>query len=72
MVFATEILVLPILDRFPGLLQDSLWRWMIRWPKHAWLFVARRRSVEDLVVIRCLRLVSAIMMQHGAAERRTT
>jgi hypothetical protein len=69
MVFPTKILVLSILYRFSRLLQYSLWWWMVRWPEHAWLLLARRRSVEHLVVIRRLLLLSNAVVQHRAAER---
>jgi hypothetical protein len=68
MVFATKILVLPVLYRFSRLLQDSLWWWMIRRSEHAWLLFTRRRSVKHLMVIRRLRLLSTGVMQHRATE----
>jgi hypothetical protein len=72
MVLATKILVLSVLYRFSRLLKNSLWWWMIRWSEHSWLLFARRRSVKHLMVIRRLRLLSASVVQHRAAESWTT
>jgi len=71
MVFTTKILVLPVLYRFSRLLQDGLRWWVICRPEHAWLFLTRRRPIDNLMVIWRLRLVSAIVMQHRAAEGGT-
>ena len=64
--------MLPVLYRFSRLFQDRLWRWMIRWSEHAWLLLARGRSVKHLMMIRRLRLLSNVVMQHRAAESWAT